>query len=95
MIGRTTAFYVIAIITAVAVIVGSAIILLPKDDKADDANITGDDTWSLEDGTLTISGNGMTADYSPLNPAPWGTGIVCVKVQEGVTGIGTSVFQGC
>lgn len=59
-----------------------------------DPTRTGDDHWSVEEGVLTITGNGRTADYGPEN-APWGTEITAVKVAEGVTGIGAYAFADC
>lgn len=82
----------LAAVAAVIVIV-SAVFLI--NGSRDDPNRTGDDHWSLDDGVLTITGNGRTADYGPENPAPWGTEITAVKVGEGVTGIGAYAFTGC
>lgn len=54
-------------------------------------------TWTFEDGILTISGEGIMADYpgvSPTSLAPWVdlpvTGIV---VEEGVTSLGERAFS--
>ena len=56
---------------------------------------TGDCLWSVEDGILTITGSGATADYTEEAPAPWGTDIKEVVVSEGVTRIGARAFYGC
>ncbi len=63
---------------------------------------TGNCTWSLNGTTLTISGNGKTADYSYgiqdgyiVSTAPWGNGIRKVIISDGVTGIGNCAFTGC
>ncbi|MCR5137683.1 MAG: leucine-rich repeat protein [Oscillospiraceae bacterium] len=53
-------------------------------------------TWTLdENGLLTISGTGAMDDYSASNPAPWGTGAGKVIIEDGVTSIGSSAFDGC
>ena len=51
-------------------------------------------TWSLENGTLTISGSGKMADYRGNTP-PWNdhkSQITKLVVQEGVTSIGEAAF---
>ena len=55
-------------------------------------------TWTLDDaGTLTISGKGAIADYTPADaPAPWFTmqdQIRTVIIEDGVTGIGNYAFD--
>ena len=58
---------------------------------------TGDLSWSLSGGTLTISGTGAMADYS-RGGSPWygyREGITAVIIGNGVTGIGEYAFQGC
>lgn len=59
---------------------------------------TGDCTWVLEDGDLTISGNGRMANYDADNPAPWNTdpwglSLGVVIIEEGVTYIGENAFS--
>ncbi len=68
---------------------------------------TGDCTWSLDDdGVLTISGNGamrsyesdrvyVSGSYYYKTIAPWGYNITSVIIQDGVTSIGNSAFEGC
>lgn len=57
---------------------------------------TGECNWSLQNGVLTISGNGATADYdTALNKTPWGYNIKKVIIESGVTAIGRSAFSGC
>jgi hypothetical protein len=55
---------------------------------------TGDCTWTLVDGVLTISGNGKMGDYSSCegDNAPW-RGVREVIVEKGVTVIGAYAFQ--
>lgn len=53
---------------------------------------SGDCTWSLDGDHLTISGSGAMADYSWLHPAPWGSGITSVTIEERVTTIGANAF---
>lgn len=53
-------------------------------------------TWSLEEGTLTISGSGAIPDYTGTI-SPWGqyhTQIRRIVLTEGVTGIGQNAFSG-
>ena len=59
---------------------------------------TGDCTWTLNSGTLVISGNGAMADYNAASGAPWyayRSTISTVSVSEGVTSIGSHAFHGC
>jgi hypothetical protein len=56
---------------------------------------TGDLTWSLSEGTLTISGTGAMPDYEENSP-PWSNyreSITTVIIEEGVTSIGSYAFQ--
>ena len=58
-------------------------------------------TWTLEDGTLTISGTGKMKDYYPSNndtTAPWGENCSLIKsvvISDGVTSIGYGAFYNC
>lgn len=58
-------------------------------------------TWTLEDGTLTISGTGAMSDYSTSSghtSAPWGDyceTITSAVIENGVTSIGDYAFYGC
>lgn len=57
-----------------------------------------DQTWSLEDGILTISGAGSMRNYSEALKAPWHSSysaISAVVIKEGVTSIGNWAFCGC
>jgi hypothetical protein len=56
---------------------------------------TGDCTWTLDDTTLTITGNGAMKDYTINSRAPWGTTITKVIVENGVTSIGDFSFYNC
>ena len=58
---------------------------------------TGDCTWKLSNGVLTVSGNGAMADYSYTqgNLAPWGTGVKSAVISDGVTSIGKYAFFKC
>ena len=54
-------------------------------------------TWSLDNGVLTISGTGNTANYSN-GETPWfemRESIQRVVVGDGITGIGAKAFSGC
>ena len=62
-------------------------------------------TWTLEDGTLTISGKGEMWGYELISDngsyktsAPWGecySSIKSVVINDGITSIGRSAFYGC
>lgn len=56
-------------------------------------------TWALDEtGTLTISGNGTMADYSPTSPAPWSgqqAQIRYITIQSGALSIGSHAFENC
>ena len=55
---------------------------------------TGPLTWTINNGTLTISGNGDMPDYNEENP-PWRwKGFNHIVIENGVTRIGTSAFFG-
>lgn len=58
-------------------------------------------TWKYADGVLTIRGTGEMDSYEPLSDRPWESvlsnaalGSVRVVVEEGVTSIGSSAFEG-
>lgn len=51
--------------------------------------------WTLENGTLTISGSGNMNDYGEFSPAPWDNHadqISTVRVENGVTSVGSFAF---
>ena len=51
-------------------------------------------TWTLNDGMLTISGNGAIPDYSYSSHAPWYDGeITSIVIEDGVTRIGAWAFD--
>ena len=53
-------------------------------------------TWSYEDGTLTISGEGAIPDYNAYQSQPWydyDTQIKNIVVENGVTAIGDRAFM--
>ena len=55
-------------------------------------------TWTLVDGTLTISGTGEMYDYSYEEPAPWNSdkeNITTVVIGSGATTIGQYAFYNC
>lgn len=55
-------------------------------------------TFDGSDNTLTISGAGMTYDYSSDSPAPWSeykADIEAVVVEAGISKIGSYAFYGC
>ena len=55
-------------------------------------------TWTLENGTLTVTGSGAMADFSEKEKAPWAEyadQIQCVKVGGGISKIGELAFYHC
>lgn len=59
---------------------------------------TGDCTWMLVDGHLTISGYGAMADAESNTSGvqlPWGKKIASVTIEDGVTYIGQKSFYNC
>ncbi len=49
--------------------------------------------WSLQDGTLTVTGTGAMPDATTSAPAPWkGFGVTKLVIGEGITSIGTQNF---
>ena len=59
---------------------------------------TGDLSWEIEGGVLTISGDGEMPDYNSDEPAPWADyidDITSIVIEEGVENIGDSAFIGC
>lgn len=64
-----------------------------------ESGVCGDNlTWELNNGVLTISGNGTMWDYSCndmlVSDAPWGVNVRTVKIEKGVTNIGKFAFSG-
>jgi len=73
----------------------AVLLLLPNAAWADTA---ADYAWDLTDGVLTISGNGDMPSYNTSYRPPWYAdrgSIVRVKVQPGITTIGTYAFKDC
>ena len=55
-------------------------------------------TWTLSNGTLTISGTGAMKDYYSYSRSPWydyRSSIKSVIINDGVTSIGVCAFDGC
>jgi len=53
-------------------------------------------TWTLNKGTLTISGTGDMSDFTSLNDPPWKnkwSSITSIVIEEGVTSIGNYAFS--
>ncbi len=57
--------------------------------------------WTLENGTVTISGSGAMADYSAVEEPDKGPWLLCGEevrnavIQDGVTNVGRRAFYGC
>ncbi|MCI6389186.1 MAG: leucine-rich repeat protein [Ruminococcus sp.] len=89
---------IISLLLSLLMIITSVPLMAVNSFAADVVNsgTTGDCTWTLDsDGVLTISGNGNMEDYDLSNPAPWGTSITKVIIENGVTSIGWSAFYRC
>ena len=59
---------------------------------------SGDCTVTLNNGTLTVSGNGAMADYIQSDNRPWDGNkgdITSVVVESGVTSVGMAAFYFC
>ena len=54
-------------------------------------------TWTLEDGTLTISGTDTMPDYTDKNTSPWSgnSDIEVLIIEDGVSTIGNAAFYVC
>ncbi len=55
-------------------------------------------TWTLDNGTLTISGEGDMWDWSSYSDPPWydyRSSITSVMIEDGVTSIGYGAFSNC
>ena len=64
--------------------------------RAESGRCGADLTWTLDNGTLTISGTGDMHNYDYDDLAPWGFyGIFDVKIDNGVTSIGNMAFEWC
>ena len=98
----------LSFLLAITIIFGSAYVGLSEVDfgsifavraNAATSGTTGDCTWSLDGTVLTISGNGKMGDYSNANyyknPAPWGTSITEVIIEDSVTSVGREAFCDC
>jgi len=62
--------------------------------------LSDDPEWDIENGTLTISGNGPMPDYGggTVTNAPWGerrSEFTNVVIEEGISSIGNNAFRGC
>ncbi len=58
--------------------------------------VEGDWAWELENGVLTVSGQGNIAAYGELDEQPWTAQreqITRVVIEEGITGIGDDAFR--
>ena len=93
---------ILSIISIITFVIGVAALpcqAMAAEDNASSigksSGTTGSCTWSLDDnGVLTISGEGSMGSYQQ-EPAPWGTGIKKLIVEEGVTYLGSDAFENC
>ena len=83
----------LALLTAVLLMVCTVPVAYAAGDACGD-NLT----WSLENGTLTITGTGAMYDYGPSNRAPWyecRAEILWLSLPEGLTYVGDKAFFDC
>lgn len=80
----------------------------PEDPESGSGTLEGGLTWTLQEGTLTISGNGAMPDFTlstDSDDRPWinaavseaerGQKITRVVIEPGVTRIGSNAFRAC
>lgn len=86
-----------AIIAVIAVFVLMSLTVISASAEVVDSGTCGENlTWTLDGGTLTISGTGEMYDYD-YNERPWENyvySIISVVVEDGVTSIGNGAFRG-
>lgn len=85
---------ILSVLLSVIMILG-VFTIVPFHAFAETSGTTGDCTWKLENGVLTISGNGQMGDYGVYNSpssTPWGY-ITDVIIEDGVTSIGSNAFS--
>ena len=96
--------FVLVVLLVVSIIPTGLLSFIVKAETST-SGITGDCSWSLEDGVLTISGTGVMQDYGltydshnlwhSLVPWGWRTLITDVIIENGVTSIGENAFYRC
>ena len=94
---------VLSVITALPFTASAATLDEAAQSTGASSGTTGDCTWTLNNGALTISGNGAMGSYSSkysegstyITTAPWGANIKTVVIEGGVTSIGEYAFYGC
>lgn len=65
--------------------------------KLPPAGVSGNVSWALDNGVLTLSGTGRMNDYA-AGEAPWialQESIQTVRIAEGITSVGANAFAGC
>ena len=73
----------------------TAVLLLSMASAFAQGGTTGPLTWKINNGTLTISGEGAMPDYYKLGDAPWyehRLSIISILVENGITSIGNCAF---
>lgn len=88
-------FKTLSILLCVLLIL-SVTAVCPMSVSAATSGTTGKCRWSKNGTTLIIRGNGTMGYYDYYNdPAPWGTDVTTLVVEEGVTEIGKYAFSHC
>ena len=85
-------------LSVVAVLVLCCFVALPMEAKADSGTCGDSLTWTLSNGTLSISGTGDMYDYTSSSHAPWyssRSSVTKIKIGRGVTHIGDYAFRNC
>ena len=93
---------VLSVLTALPFTASAATLDEAAQSTGASSGTTGDCTWTLNNGNLTISGNGAMGNYDYtysngeyITTAPWGANIKSVVIEDGVTSIGNYAFYRC
>ena len=90
---KHTYIRILCAVLTVLLCVGILTLGTPKVEAA--AGTAGALSWTLKNGTLTVTGSGPIPDYTTRNPAPWSEqadAIQRVVISDGVTAVGKMAF---
>ncbi len=87
---------IISVLLAVVLVAG-IVTVAPFSVSAAESGSFGSFSWTLDNGTLTISGTGSMDSAAPYGiwDAPWGTGVKKVVINSGATDIAHQAFMDC
>ena len=95
MFKRRLLLTILALILALTL---TSVGIFADDSYAGDGQDAGNVSWSLDDGVLTISGEGDMDDYYMTSSGPWSEYTQDIKkivIKPGITSIGTCAFMNC